>query len=463
LFKKNYIVIITAFCGVALLGLIAIQFYWINAAIEQGENELENNIINSSYSIREEIDNYQALNAINCNDPNQILTQINGVITQMSNNSNISIQGYSQLPLMDQIMNQYLSGCADMPIEERLPQKSIDSIIELSLRKNGINTEYEFGIFENDEVAFANVSNVDNLLNSKYVMDVFPNDLFHTFQLALFIPNERQLVIGSMWMMLFVSALFILVIIFAFYYTISTIVRQKKVSMIKSDFINNMTHELKTPISTISLACEALSDADLAASVDARSRFVTMISDENKRLGVLVENVLQSAVLDRGELKLQLEEIDVHAVITKVVANINIQVQQRQGSIEIEFNANEPFIMADRVHFSNVISNLLDNAIKYSADAPKIKISTVPLVDAVIIKVEDNGIGMAKEHQTKVFDKLYRIPTGDRHDVKGFGLGLSYVQSIIQSHSGTISVQSTLGEGSTFSINLPTIKKQQYE
>jgi two-component system phosphate regulon sensor histidine kinase PhoR len=463
LFKKNYIVIITSLCGVALLGLIAIQFYWINAAIEQGENELENSIINSMYSITEEADKYQALNAINYNDPNQILNQINGVIAQMNNNPNLNIKGYNQLPLMDQIIGQIMKGGVDLSITERLPQKAVDSIIELSLRKNGIDTEYQFGIFENGEVVFSNVTDVGNLINSKYVMDVFPGDMYHTYYLVLFIPNERSIVISSMWMMLLVSALFVLIIIFAFYYTISTIVRQKKVSMIKNDFINNMTHELKTPISTISLACEALSDSDLAASVDARNRFVTMISDENKRLGVLVENVLQSAVLDRGELKLQLEEINVHAIITKVVSNINIQVQQREGSIEIEFKANDPLIKADRVHFSNVISNLLDNAIKYSADAPKIKISTVALIGEVIINVEDHGIGMAKEHQAKVFEKLYRIPTGDRHDVKGFGLGLSYVQSIVQSHSGTISVQSTLGEGSTFSINLPTIKKQQDE
>jgi len=279
----------------------------------------------------------------------------------------------------------------------------------------------------------------------------------------MYFPNENAFILKSMWMMLAISAIFVLIIIFAFYYSISTIFKQKKLSIIKNDFINNMTHELKTPISTISLACEALNDTGIANSKETQGRFVNMINEENKRLGVLVENVLQSAVIDKGELKLQKESFNIHDVIDRAVKNVKIQVEQKRGQIAVSKLATKVQVYADNVHITNVIYNLLDNANKYTAIQPSIEITTEDIVGGIVIKVKDNGVGISKENQKKIFEKLYRVPTGNVHDVKGFGLGLSYVKAIVEKHDGTINVESTLGKGSTFVLTLPIEKEKDHE
>lgn len=455
-----------------MLGLIFIQFYWINEAIEQGRTELENNVNESMVDIIEEVNKYEAMDAMKAKDPYQLLNKINqkiqgnviydsltGTIHYTSNATSIKAKN----KMMNDLMQELLSFGQPLPVQERLPQTVLDSIIDRVLLTNGITAKYKFGVFdETGYLIYGNCKNTDYLMRSKYQVELFPLDfLTSRYFLLLDIPDERGIVIRSMYMMLGFSALFILLIIFAFYFSISTIVRQKKLSMIKNDFINNMTHELKTPISTISLACEALSDNDISKTEESRTRFVSMISEENKRLGTLVESVLQSAVIERGELKLKKSEILLDKIIEDAVQHIYIQVQKRGGSLTIENNAPGSWIFADKVHISNVIYNLLDNAIKYTAETPKIEISLTKLVGAVIIKIKDNGIGIAKEHQSKVFEKLYRVPTGDRHDVKGFGLGLSYVKSIVESHEGEITLSSALGKGSTFSIVLPTIKPKE--
>ncbi len=474
MFQKSYIIIITIISGIALLGLVFIQFYWINEAIEQGRNELENKVDASLVDIIDEVNRYEAMHVMQEKDPYQLLNKINqkvnGTIVYDSvsgviHYSNASTNIKSKNKMMNELMEELFSFGQPLPLEERLPQAVLDSIIERVLITNGIKAKFKFGVFNDfGELLYANTSKVEKLLKSKYQVELFPLDMLGSrYFLLMNIPDERGIVIRSMWMMLGFSALFLLIIIFAFYYTISTIVKQKKLSIIKNDFINNMTHELKTPISTISLACEALSDQDIGKTEASRHRFVNMISDENKRLGTLVESVLQSAVIERGELKLKKSTVQLDQVIESAVQHINIQVQKRDGSLTIDNQAPESKIFADKVHISNVFFNLLDNAIKYTAGAPQIKIEVTKLVGGVLIKVKDNGIGIAKEHQNKVFEKLYRVPTGDRHDVKGFGLGLSYVKSIIESHDGDISLESALGKGSTFIIFLPTIKPNEDE
>ena len=234
-----------------------------------------------------------------------------------------------------------------------------------------------------------------------------------------------------------------------------TIVRQKKVAVIKNDFINNMTNELKTPISTISLACEVLNDKDIPKTEERTSHYVNVINSENKRLGTLVENVLQSAVLDKGDFKLKLQEINIHTIIENIAKQAKVRLDAVNGQLVLNSIAEHYIITADKVHITNMISNLIDNAIKYSPTSPEIIITTRNVNDGVVIDVKDHGIGISKENVNKIFDKLYRVPTGNVHDVKGFGLGLSYVKAIIDKHQGTIKVSSQLGKGSTFSIHLP--------
>jgi two-component system phosphate regulon sensor histidine kinase PhoR len=236
---------------------------------------------------------------------------------------------------------------------------------------------------------------------------------------------------------------------------VAIIFRQKRVSEIKNDFINNMTHELKTPVSTISLACEALSDPDMKQSGMAMDRYVGMIREENKRLGSLVENVLRSAVVDRGTLELNRSEEDIHVLIEEALDRFSLQFKERSAQVEKAFHASPSLINVDAAHIRNVLGNLIDNALKYSPDEPRIHIATMTQGDTVRIDITDHGIGIKAEDQKKVFDTLYRVPKGNTHDVKGFGLGLSYVKAIVEKHGGQVSLQSEWKIGSTFRIELP--------
>ena len=233
---------------------------------------------------------------------------------------------------------------------------------------------------------------------------------------------------------------------------------QKKTTQIKTDFINNMTHELKTPIATIGLACEALSDSTIKLESKSKAKFLGTIKSENERLGTLVEKVLQSSVSQKGNPELKLEIFNIEEVIEKAIKTINLSYNKKNGKIITDFMAQNKLIEADKIHITNVIHNLLDNSQKYSINQPVVSISTRDVIGGIIIKIKDNGIGIARENHKRIFDKLYRVPTGNVHNVKGFGLGLSYVKTIIDLHGGKIMVESKLNAGSVFSVNLKSSK-----
>jgi two-component system phosphate regulon sensor histidine kinase PhoR len=258
--------------------------------------------------------------------------------------------------------------------------------------------------------------------------------------------------------MLGASVFFTLIIILTFYYTISTIIRQKKLSEIKNDFISNMTHELKTPISTISLAGQALSDPDVNKSAEAAKKYTRMIQDETKRLGQLVEDVLQSALYDYADFEFQPEKVDMHQIIQKVAKSLQMQADQKKGKIVLLLEAGNPEIEADKTHITNMVNNLVDNAIKYTPDLPEITIRTKRSNQHFTLTVEDNGSGISRDQQKRIFEKLYRVPTGNIHNVKGFGLGLSYVKAIVEKHRGSIKVESEKGVGSIFTVSLPVVQ-----
>lgn len=368
--------------------------------------------------------------------------------------------------IIDNILNQMFQTYNNQPIEKRLKPKQLDSILHEELQIHGINTQYEFAVFDayQNPLLFKNRNSKifsKELIRQGYTTRLFPGNYFGTpLFLSVYFPHQKRFLISSMWLMLTFSALFILTIIGAFYYTISTIVRQKKLSEIKNDFINNMTHELKTPISTISLACEMLSDKDISATEGQRSNYLNMIRDENKRLGTLVESVLTNAVIERGELKIKLQPLYLNALIKDLIHSFELQVIRRNGSITYTPEAETDVIEGDKVHITNVIFNLLDNANKYTPDTPEIKIRTYNKSGNLCIEVMDNGIGISRENLKKIFDKLYRVPSGNLHDVKGFGLGLSYVKAIVEKHQGQIAVESQPGKGSTFTLIIPTYGKQ---
>ncbi|MGZ3845913.1 MAG: sensor histidine kinase, partial [Flavisolibacter sp.] len=251
-----------------------------------------------------------------------------------------------------------------------------------------------------------------------------------------------------------VAILFTLVIVSAFYLTVSTMIRQKKLSEIKNDFINNMTHEFKTPIATISLAVDAIKNEKVQRDSEKLGYFSSIIKEENQRMNRQVETILKSALMDRQEVQLNLKPLHVHQIITDVADNFILRLQEKQGMLETELNATDDLIEGDEVHISNLVTNLMDNAVKYSKEnvPPVIRLVTSSTNKKFIIRIEDNGIGMSRETLKRIFEKFYRAHTGNIHNVKGFGLGLSYVKNVVNAHEGTIKAESILGKGSCFTI-----------
>jgi two-component system phosphate regulon sensor histidine kinase PhoR len=260
------------------------------------------------------------------------------------------------------------------------------------------------------------------------------------------------------WMLLF-AVVFTLIIITAFGVTVQALLRQKKLSEIKTDFINNMTHEFKTPLATISLAVDALRNEKVMAKPEKMQYFSGIIKEENKRMNKHVETILQAALLDKQDLKLDMKKVHAHDMIQSALNNYQLQIQEREGKVELKLDAKDDEIIADENHFTNLLSNLIDNAIKYSKEHLLIKITTCNHNKHLQIKIQDNGIGMNKETVKRVFEKFYRAHTGNIHNVKGFGLGMSYVKTVIDVHKGRIKVESTPGKGSCFTVEVPVAEK----
>lgn len=337
----------------------------------------------------------------------------------------------------------------------------LDSILASELHKQNIKGKYHFyltslypGSPHHSDLTVPEATT--DSTGVVYKVSLSPNKRFlDPKYLVLRFKDQKADIFKDMWALLITSGSVIIILIFSFYYIMANNLKQKKLSVIKNDFISNMTHEFKTPISTISLASEMLDDLSIAQTPEKQQRYVRMIRDENKRLSVLVESILQTSILDKGEFILKLSEIDVHEIINTAINNTALLIAQRNGRVQTFLKAQNFRLQADKVHLTNIIFNLIDNAIKYSKENPEIVISTHNTAEGIMIEVKDNGIGISKENQRKIFDKFYRVPTGNVHNVKGFGLGLSYVLAVILKHHGTISVTSDLGKGSTFKLHFP--------
>lgn len=346
-------------------------------------------------------------------------------------------------------------------IMERIEPQEVTQIFYKELTERGIQEEFELGVINNEGKVFAlnTIADTLSLLSSGVQAKLFPSDIIGKDNfLAVYFPKKDYHVLQQVWLPIGSSVLFIGVIIFCFVYAIRVILHQKALSQIKNDFINNMTHEFKTPLATVSLAVEALQDPELSTKSKFRDRYLGVIKDENKRLVAQVENVLQAAALDKKDFKLKVEIVNIPDLLQESLQHISLQLEQKKGSSVFENKLSEPWIEADLYHLTHIFNNMLDNAIKYSPEKPDIKISAKDDGNFITLTFADQGIGMSKDAQRKIFDKFYRVHTGNVHDVKGFGLGLSYVKTMVEAHHGTISVQSDVGKGSTFTINLP--KKQ---
>ena len=346
-------------------------------------------------------------------------------------------------------------------IMDRLDTAQVLEIFKTQLNERGIKENFELAILNSQDqhLPLGYVEDSLILKEQGVTAKLFPNDIIgRNNYLSVYFPYKNYHVLRSVWLPIISSLIFFAIIIFCFIYAIKVIIRQKALSDTKNDFINNMTHEFKTPLATVSLAVEALQDPDLLSQSKFRNRYLGIIKDENKRLVAQVENVLQAAALDKKDFKLKIEPVNIKELLEESSHHISLQLEQKNGSLTFINKLSNPIIEGDVFHLTHIFNNLLDNANKYSPEKPKITLEVKDEADFISLTVKDEGIGMSKESQRKIFDKFYRVPTGNVHDVKGFGLGLSYVKTMIEAHHGTISVQSDTGKGSTFTIKLP--KKQ---
>ena len=539
--NKNNIRIISVLLTLALAGLIAIQIYWINNAINLERQRFETNVSNALQQVvdmaeRQEVANkvrnsfdasrqgkmfFMGIDSIISQNINRKDTTTSGLVywnevspgelqtefRQLSQDGSIEsvseirtdstgtvefkrrrtlkqsdgqpfysdvtseVSSFEKLSdprlerlmkksgLVSDVFQELFNLNVNSGVEDRVNPELIDSLIKAELDAVGISAEYEFGLYDfiNNRLFVDHPSDfTQQLMRSKFRARLFPHDiLYHPDYLMIYFPEQERYVFNNLWFMFATSGFFILILIGSFYYTIHTIIKQKKLSDIKNDFINNMTHELKTPISTISLACEALNDPDLNKSPKTASNYTRMISEENTRLSSLVENVLRSAMLDQSDFSLRSEQVDIHEIINKALKSLKVHFDRNKTVLKLQLNANQFIVPGDGVHLTNSVFNLLDNAIKYTPESPVIEVTTKNQGRNFVLEVKDNGIGISKDQQKKIFDKLYRVPTGNIHNVKGFGLGLSYVKAIAEKHHGSIKIESDLGIGSTFCLILP--------
>jgi two-component system phosphate regulon sensor histidine kinase PhoR len=339
-----------------------------------------------------------------------------------------------------------------------IKKEEVEFAINRSLLFSPIRTPFEFAIIRNGKVEEGNFAKTsqDEFLKSRYRVRLFPDNIIRQdLILSVVFPERTNYVLGSMAWILGGSLLFSLIILATFALSLFLIIHQKKVSEMKSDFINNMTHEFKTPIATISLAADTITNPKVIKDESSVRHFIGMIKKENSRMDKKVETILQIASLDKKEIDFTFENISLHGTIQRAVETIDIIIRQRNGKVTMKLNALEPVIFGDDEHLFNLVNNLLDNAIKYSPESPDITIETKNNDSGIIMSVEDKGIGMTKSVQSKVFDRFYRQASGNVHDVKGFGLGLNYARAIVDAHRGFITVSSELGKGSRFDVYLP--------
>jgi two-component system phosphate regulon sensor histidine kinase PhoR len=347
---------------------------------------------------------------------------------------------------------------ADYRLEDRIDGITLDYFIHMELEKSDIDQPFEYAVYEKDTKNRIYQSENFNPKkgNEQFLTTLFPFDWFESqpYYLSLYFPKRSNYLFKSIGIMSFSSVMFTLIVILAFSATVYQMIRQKKVASIRTDFVNNITHELKTPISTISLASQMLNDRSIPNESKNYDHLSSVIADESKRLSQQVEKILQMAIFDRGKIMLKFKELDMNELVNMVVKNMLIQIKNKNGKVTKNLDAVNSVAEVDEVHITNVLFNLMDNAIKYSKGRPDITISTYDADGKVCISIQDKGIGINKADQKRIFDQFYRVSTGNVHNVKGFGLGLAYVKNVIDSHQGMIQVESEPGQGTNFIITL---------
>lgn len=414
--------IIIIFAVVSLIGMIATQIFWVKNAYNLEEKQFNDRVHIALTNVTRE------LLSIN-KDESDLINPVK------------------------QISSNYFTAVINDTVHPFL----LETLLKKHFTNRNLTIDFEYVIYDcfTDSIVFGNYISVEDA--DKDELQVASSNIKwdkdgHYF--GVYFPSKNAYILNKMGIWIFSSSIILIIIIF-FSYTINIILKQKRLSEMKNDFINNITHEFKTPISTISLSAEVLLNPDITQQPDRLKSYAKIIQDENNRLKNQVDKVLQLATIERDTLKLENEPIDLHELIKNSVKSFELIVTQQGGSIEMQLKAPEFIFHGDKVHISNILYNLIDNAVKYSPEYPKIIITTSPYKDGIEISVRDNGVGISDEAQKHIFEKFYRESTGNVHNIKGFGLGLNYVKTIVEFYNGNIRLVSKKGEGSTFIIKLP--------
>lgn len=460
--------------SIALIGISVIQFYWLKNGIDLSAKNFDDKV-------------ELALNRVKIKLEEEANTLEN--ISKKFESNETSLFKHDNRKKIDKVLSTSLNDYRRSQYEQQIanvawlinPQAALNTIkppdlnrfLRTELKSNGVDLKYEYGVFSNDIDDYiitngkytvnmvttnqkSEGATVDNLSRTMYQMALFDSeDREAVGTLRVFFPKKTSFLIQSVLPALISSIILTCLILFCFVYTINIILTQKKVSLMKTDFINNMTHEFKTPIATISLAADSINNPMVKSKPEMIERYADIIKQENKRMLTQVEKVLQIARLDKKDFELKVTTLNINDLVSKAMENSQLKVTKNGGTINAYLKSLNPNVKGDENHISNVIHNLVDNAIKYTKGAPEITLSTRDTGSGVEITVTDNGIGMAKDDIKRIFEKFYRVSTGNLHDVKGFGLGLSYVKVIVDAHKGKVSVESELGKGSTFKVLLP--------
>lgn len=492
---SKYVLWIFSFLlGLALTGLILIQGYWIKNAIEIKKEDFQQNIGEILNRVSDKIEEQETIiylfnllnDTVNIKTLHKdiVMERLDSIIQLAIINNNSKIDTSSDLQNKngnilnsgfnkEKLLNRLYKGIenktvlietvidrlirADIDISERINQNDLQEIISKELSNEKIFLDYEYAVTNTEsKIIYKSEGFSDKMSARLFSIQLFPNDILKSAHyLNIYFPGEKSFIRHSLGTMIYTSFILTFLILLFFILTTYIILKQKKLSEVKNDFINNMTHELKTPISTISLAVQMMKDKGLPDEKKNMDQISSIIETETKRLGFHVEKVLQMAVFEKGKIKLKFVETNIHQLIEKTVKSYAIQARSRNGVIIQNLKAKLFMISADEMHFANIISNLIDNALKYTQNDPEIVISTYNINTNLVISVKDNGIGISKENCKKIFDQFYRVPTGNVHNVKGFGLGLTYVKKMVELHDGKIDVLSSLKDGSEFKIYIP--------
>ncbi|ARV05420.1 two-component sensor histidine kinase [Polaribacter sp. SA4-10] len=520
---KKMFVLIVVLMSISLIGIIAVQVYWINNAVESKKEQFKNDVQkslgrisekinkNEEYILEKKIENFIENTGLanNAQIRNYLFQEIDTTTKERITFGATFLEENFKLPTdflnNDSIIYKRVSGKKDFfstklikgvdnepsvydesrfsttkrfyniektffsnvygdirsrkPINQRISNSELKTIIEEELEKRNIYLNFKYGVYSNDGLA-TKLKSGYYTINKK---ESYPYPLFFNSEnevdyiLYITFPSKNDHILSEISNILLLSLFFIFIIIIAFSSSLYQLTRQKKISEIKTDFINNMTHEFKTPIATINLALDSIKNPKIIDDKEKVLRYVKMIRDENKRMHSQVENVLRISRLEKNQIDISKETIDMHDIIEDAITHISLLIDDRNGSVETHFKSVVAELPGNEFHLTNVVVNMLENALKYSEGAPKIDVYTESVGKFFILKIKDEGIGMSKAVQKNVFDKFYREQKGNIHDVKGHGLGLAYVKEIVEKHHGTVFVESEKGKGSIFTVKLPLI------